>query len=72
MPEKELEQDQIEESPDTEPEVRRRSFFTRRNAVIAALAGLVLLAIFSIISVVSYRYGVLDTYVKGQFRAKME
>lgn len=72
MPEKELEQDQIEESPDTEPEVRRRSFFTRRNAVIAALAGILLLAIFSIISVVSYRYGVLDTYVKGQFRAKME
>lgn len=72
MPEKELEQDQIEESPDAKPEIRRRRFFTRRNAVIAALAGLILVAIFTIISVVSYRYGFLDTYVKGQFRAKME
>lgn len=50
---------------------RRRRLFTRRNSVIAIGLITVLAIIVSLFSVVSYRYGVFDTYVKAQFVAKM-
>ncbi|CAN5404970.1 hypothetical protein BH10ACI2_BH10ACI2_02560 [soil metagenome] len=50
----------------------RRRFLTRRKAFVTigllALAGVVV----SIVSIALYKYGVLDTYVRAQFVAKME
>src|SRR6185369_14585525 len=50
---------------------RRRRYVTRRNAAFAggliAIVGLLVL----ILTVISYRYGVFDPYVKEQFTAKM-
>jgi hypothetical protein len=74
MPEEEIEQEQIEESLETEeqePVRKRRRFLTRRNALFAGLGALLLILILGLVSVVTYRYGVLDGYIKGQFRAKM-
>ena len=62
-----------ETSPEkTAPETRRKGFFTRRNAVIT-LGLIALLAVsLAILTTVSYRYGVFDTYIKKQFVAKMD
>lgn len=49
----------------------RRRIFSRRNTVIAAGVIAVLIVVFALFTVVSYRYGVFDTYIKGQFEAKM-
>lgn len=75
MPEEEVEKRDDGEAnvpPDeTTAEGARRRYFTRRNSVIAAgLIGIVvvLLAVFT---VVFYRYGVIDNYIKTQFVAKM-
>ncbi len=51
--------------------VRRRSYFTRRNALIVSGSIAVIAVVLALISVISYRYGVLDNYVKDQFVAKM-
>lgn len=49
----------------------RRAYFTRRNLAIGA-GGLAIFAILvALLSVVSYRYGVFDDYVKTQFVTKM-
>ena len=54
--------------PDAEA---RRRFFTRRNLVFsAALIALAIVA-FALIAVVSFRTGVIDSYIKTQFTAKM-
>ena len=54
------------------PEKPRRRFFTRRNGLIA-LALVVLLGIgLALLTVVSYRYGIVDNYIKAQFVAKMQ
>jgi translocation and assembly module TamB len=58
-----------EESVDTSTRVRR--FFTGRNAGIAAGILAVVLIFFIVLSVVTYRYGVFDPYIKQQFTAKM-
>src|SRR4051812_42781324 len=52
------------------PTVRRR-FFTRRNTMFVAGLGAILLILVALLTVVSYRYGVLDNYVKTQFVKKM-
>ena len=78
MPEEEIEQRE-EEQPDPvptqepqEPPVRnRRRYFTRRNAGISAGMLAVLAVLVAVLSVVFYKYGVFDNYVKTQFTAKM-
>lgn len=68
MPENENEKPEPQEP--SEPR-RPRRFFTRRNTMIAAGVGLVLVVLVGLLSLVGYRYGVLDTYVRGQFVTKM-
>ncbi|HKP70162.1 MAG TPA: translocation/assembly module TamB domain-containing protein [Pyrinomonadaceae bacterium] len=75
MPEHDSEpREEIEARPPQEPEERapRRRYFTRRNTLITAGLLAILIVLGSLLSVVLYRYGVLDTYVKTQFVAKME
>lgn len=77
MPEEEIEQrEEKEESRPPErreslPERRRRRYFTRRNALISGGLLAILAVLLSVFTVVFYRYGVFDTYVKTQFVAKM-
>src|SRR5688572_15219724 len=59
-----------EESAELTPAERRR-YFTRRNAAITTALLAILIVLLSVLSVVFYRYGVFDTYVKTQFVAKM-
>lgn len=59
------------ETPEeTSVRVRRR-VFTRRNSLIGVGLIAILAVLLSLLSVVSYRYGVFDPYVKAQFVAKM-
>jgi hypothetical protein len=48
-----------------------RRYFTRRNALFTTALLAILLVLGVILSVVFYRYGVFDNYVKTQFVAKM-
>ena len=50
---------------------RRRQYFTRRNALLSAALLAIFIVLGIILSVVFYRYGVFDNYVKTQFVAKM-
>lgn len=59
-------------APETASPPRRRRIFTRRNAGISVgviALGAILLAL---LTVVVYRYGYADSYVKNQFVAKMD
>jgi len=58
-----------EETPPPPP--RRRRVFTRRNALLAVVAVALLAIVVSLLSLLAYRNGVLDTYVKTQFTSKM-
>ena len=75
MPEHDSEpREERETRPPQEPaeeRARRRRYFTRRNTLITAGLLAILIVLGSILSVVLYRYGVFDTYVKTQFVAKM-
>ena len=77
MPEEEIEQREDSEnrppdSPEQEPVAKqRRRYFTRRNALISTGLAAILIVLIVVLSVVFYRYGVFDTYVKTQFVAKM-
>lgn len=64
-------EEEIEKSEEHAPGARRRKFFTRRRALVTVAAIGVLCVLVSIFSVVLYKYGVFDTYVKNQFVAKM-
>lgn len=57
-------------TPETEERERRR-FFSRRNALLATAVLGILVVVFVLFTVVSYRYGVFDPYIKSQFTAKM-
>lgn len=64
------------EEPETEPKstgasAKSRRYFTRRNATITAALIAILGVLIALVSIVSYRYGVFDSYIKGQFVAKM-
>ncbi len=50
---------------------KRRRYFTRRNALMTAVFAAALVLVVVILSLVFYRYGVFDNYVKTQFVAKM-
>ncbi len=77
MPNDDLEQTDLNEddSPkldDTPPPSERRRFFSRRNVGLF-LGGLaVMLVLLAILAVVLYKTGAGDTYVKNQFREKMQ
>ena len=49
----------------------RRGYFTRRNLVIGAGALAIFAILIALFSVVSYKYGVFDDYIKAQFVTKM-
>jgi translocation and assembly module TamB len=61
--------------PPSEPkapvEHRRRRYFTRRNLGISTGLLAVLAVLLAVFSVVFYKYGVFDNYVKTQFTGKM-
>jgi translocation and assembly module TamB len=63
--------EQPEENTNDSAPARGRRFFTRRNALFSATVVALLAVLISILSVVFYRYGVFDTYVKTQFVTKM-
>ena len=66
MPEHEIEDRKSETSAPT-----RKSRLNVRNLLIVSLVAVVLLAALLLTSIVSYRYGVFDTWIKAQFTAKM-
>lgn len=59
------------EPQEPSPPTKRRRFFTRRNVLIAGVVIAILFVLLALVSVVTYRYGVYDNYVKAQFVAKM-
>jgi hypothetical protein len=78
MPEEEINQEEIEETPESteeengSPAAARRRFLTRRNFFIsmALVAGAILVLVLAGFFV--YRYGYFDNYVKNQFITKMD
>jgi translocation and assembly module TamB len=74
MPETDEPREEQENRPDeeaTDDSARTRRFFNGRNAAFAAGILALVIVFFIIISIISYRYGVFDPYVKQQFTAKM-
>src|SRR3982751_5617262 len=66
MPEPEI------EKQDTESAVpNRRSRFNLRNLLIILAGSLALAVALLVVGLITYRYGVLDSWVKTQFTAKM-
>ena len=66
MPERDI------ENPETEPVApKRRRRLSLRNLTIVAGLAVVALAVFFAVSLVSFRYGVFDGWVKTQFTSKM-
>ena len=64
-------------SPETDaaeslPTMRKRRYFTRRNAMLLSGLSAILLVLLAILVIVSYRSGVFDNYIREQFVAKME
>ena len=50
---------------------RRRSIFSRRNALVSVVSILLIVIFLFVIVALLYRNGFFDTYTKNQFRAKM-
>ena len=71
MPEEEIEQREESNDIGPIPMLARRRFLTRRNAGFAVLVFGVLAIVLLLFTVIFYRYGVFDNYVKTQFVAKM-
>ena len=75
MPEHDSEpREERESRPPQEPieeRAARRRYFSRRNGLIAAGLVAIIIVFGSLLSVVLYRYGVFDDYIKTQFVAKM-
>lgn len=77
MPDEEIEQ--IEDSQDEAPagndkkaDDARRPFFTRRRLGLAAGIAAIAVVLLAALAAVMYRTGVFDSYIREQFRAKME
>ncbi len=73
-----MSEEELENPPNSEQDPtgavtarRARRVFTRRNAVISVALVAIMGLLISLLSVVFYRYGVLDNYVKTQFVTKM-
>ena len=76
MPEEHEQREDNEDRPPNEntesvAQARRRRYFTRRNALVTTALLAILVILLSIFSIVFYRYGVFDNYVKTQFVTKM-
>jgi translocation and assembly module TamB len=69
--EKQEDNGEVDPPEKTSQPPRRRRFFNRRNALITLVVVAGLGVILAVLSVVLYRYGVLDSYVRNQFVAKM-
>ncbi|MEJ7622382.1 MAG: translocation/assembly module TamB domain-containing protein [Pyrinomonadaceae bacterium] len=65
------EQDEVQSAEIDESSEAERAVFTRRRILFAGAAVSILLILVALLSVVSYRYGVFDDYIKDQFVAKM-
>ena len=63
--------DQPEENSPAEEPIARRRIVTRRNALFFGLALTALVVVLGLLAVVLFRYGTVDTYIKGQFVEKM-
>lgn len=63
---------EIETEETNEPIPKRRSFFTRRNALIFSSLLAILFILLFALTIGFYRYGVFDNYIKAQFVAKLE
>lgn len=63
--------DQPEEDSPAEEPVVRRGYVTRRNATIFAGGLAAVIVIFGLLAVVLFRYGTVDSVIKGQFVEKM-
>jgi hypothetical protein len=61
-----------EENNDLPSGKRPRRYLTRRNTLLTTVVLALVLIVGFILTIVFYRYGVFDTYVKTQFVAKME
>ncbi len=59
------------EPEQTENPATRRAYFTRRNLFFASVFAALLAILISLLTVVTYRYGVFDNYIKAQFVTKM-
>src|SRR5690606_7932341 len=81
MPENEQEQETNGTPPEpsevtqgdgeTAPRPKKRSFFNRRNGLMVLVGAAALALFLALFVTVTYRYGVLDGYIKAQFTAKM-
>lgn len=74
MPEEEI--NELEQGEPNEPQAEppgpsTRSYFTRRNIAFSLGFIGILVVLLALLTVVSYRIGVFDTYIKTQFVAKM-
>lgn len=67
-----MQEEDLEQSEETpEAGTPRRRYFTRRNALLVAAGLGVLIIVLGLLSVVLFRYGTVDSYIKGQFVEKM-
>ncbi len=64
-------QESVVEKETSTPTKKRRRFFNRRNGLIALILSASLFIILALVGTVTYRYGVVDNYVKDQFRAAL-
>lgn len=73
MPDEEVEQreENEQEAPPADEPAPKRSFLTKRNALIALGAAVLGVVLLVVVGVFLYRGGVADSYVKAQFKAKM-
>jgi translocation and assembly module TamB len=80
MPENELEQENGVPTEPTKPASgdetntsrrKRRTFFNRRNGLMVLVGAAALALFLALFVTVTYRYGVIDGYIKAQFTAKM-
>ena len=63
--------DQPEENPPAKGPRGRRRFVTRRNALFFGLGLAAVVVVFGLLAVVLFRYGTVDSIIKGQFVEKM-
>ncbi len=62
---------EVPDTPTKSDAKPQRAYFTRRNLVIGAGSLAVFGILIALLTVVSYRYGVFDNYIKAQFVTKM-
>ena len=71
MAEKETEKGKAGTETPRESTTARRVYFTRRRALVSATLAAFVVFLVVVIAVILFKVGVLDTYTRNQFRAKM-